>query len=137
MHTRVDYSSITTCPILCGRTASYISNVYYCKTPHATNLSNRRTARRKQRKNKINSGRDNASVSSCKNNECDFLNVITLVSGNSPTFRKNLQPQSAIHKKLLIPEDFVAFTAVRTPTSNYKFRRRTALLRCHSFPQKH
>jgi len=42
-------------------------------------------------------------------------NVMPLVSGNSPTFRRNPQTTSAIHKKLPIPEDFVAVTAVRTP----------------------
>jgi len=82
----------------------------------STSLSNRRTARRKQRKIKINPGRDNASVSSCDNNEdCGFLKVMPLVYGNSPTFPRNLQAPSAIHKKLPIPEDFVTFTAVRTP----------------------
>jgi len=38
-----------------------------------------------------------------------------LVSGNSPTFRRNGQAQSAIRNKLPFPEDFVAVTTVRTP----------------------
>jgi hypothetical protein len=71
---------------------------------------------REENTGKINSGRENASLSWCNNNEdyC-FLNVMPLVSGNSPTFRRNVQTQSAIHKKLPIPEDFVAVTAMRTP----------------------
>jgi len=40
---------------------------------------------------KKKSGRVTASESSCNNNEnCAALNVMHLVSGNSPTFRRNL-----------------------------------------------